>query len=256
MRLASPTGLAEEQPSVERHILLARLVCLAAWVSSLVVFLAAWKSGTAFWHLMFLATYLLMAPLVWVMSAIPRKRQRLLDEQWARRFREMAIRDDLTGVYNRRHFSHELERLIETSTYDGSPLTLALIDLNDFKTVNDTFGHAAGDDVLQRVAGRIVESVGDRGVVARIGGDEFAVILPSFTPGEAQDLLASLCGAIRDVPTGIAESAMPGPPIRAAVGVASLEDASDAEILLRVADGRLYEHKRDLGRPSRQPRVA
>jgi diguanylate cyclase (GGDEF)-like protein len=110
------------------------------------------------------------------------------------RVRQMADTDPLTGLANRRAFLAALEeRLAETG---GPNLALALFDLDGFKPINDTFGHAAGDGVLIEVANRLEASGGDDGFAARIGGDEFALIFPCRGEAEALTMGEWLCGVL------------------------------------------------------------
>ncbi len=88
----------------------------------------------------------------------------------------MALRDELTGIWNRRYFNRFLERILRKSAADRSQVTLLMFDIDDFKLYNDKYGHATGDDVLRETARLMLSVVRDHDVVARIGGDEFAVI--------------------------------------------------------------------------------
>ena len=90
---------------------------------------------------------------------------------------QLAITDELTGILNSRGFLSEFQRTLSSASRYGEQGILGYIDLNDFKPINDTHGHAAGDEVLRQVASILLESVRDTDVVARLGGDEFAILL-------------------------------------------------------------------------------
>ena len=89
---------------------------------------------------------------------------------------KMAITDELTGVYNARYFRHFLTRILEKARLMHFPVTLLLFDIDDFKTYNDQFGHQVGDEILKQTAAMMRKSVREHDLVARIGGDEFAVV--------------------------------------------------------------------------------
>ena len=89
---------------------------------------------------------------------------------------QLCLRDELTGVWNRRHFNHAFQDILDRSAGDRRPVTLLVFDIDDFKSFNDRFGHPAGDEILCETARLMRESVREHDVVARIGGDEFAVI--------------------------------------------------------------------------------
>ena len=89
---------------------------------------------------------------------------------------KLAITDELTGLYNARYFRHFLARIIERARAMHFPVTLLLFDIDDFKKYNDRFGHGVGDEILRQVAGLMKRCTRDHDLVARIGGDEFAVV--------------------------------------------------------------------------------
>jgi diguanylate cyclase (GGDEF)-like protein len=95
---------------------------------------------------------------------------------------ELSLKDPLTGLSNRRHFRSVLERSIETVARSGESVLLLLLDIDHFKSVNDTHGHRAGDQVLQAIANCLTRCVRPMDFVARYGGEEFAVILPHCRP--------------------------------------------------------------------------
>jgi diguanylate cyclase (GGDEF)-like protein len=97
-------------------------------------------------------------------------------EKQLRHYHELAMRDDLTGVWNRRYFHQFLSRVLPRAQRDRNQVTLLIFDIDDFKHYNDTYGHPAGDDILLNIGQLMQSLVRDHDVVARIGGDEFAVI--------------------------------------------------------------------------------
>ncbi len=92
------------------------------------------------------------------------------------RLRDLSMRDELTGAWNRRYFNRFLKRIIDRAAEDRQQVTLMIFDIDDFKIYNDAYGHPAGDEILREVAKLMMTSVREHDVVARIGGDEFAVI--------------------------------------------------------------------------------
>jgi diguanylate cyclase (GGDEF)-like protein len=234
----------EPPPVASRALLRARLAGAGLGAASFAVFVVAWATGSFAWHAIFAALYVVVAGLIWVISAIPRKEQMEMDRAWGRRFHELAIRDDLTGLYNRRFFNSELERLVAECRANGATLTLALIDLNDFKAINDTYGHQAGDLALRLVGECIAATAGERAVVARTGGDEFAVILPATTATQAAGMVAALRRSLEQTQFVFDARSGAAAGIQAAVGLASLDAFSEVERLLHHADNALYEEKR------------
>jgi diguanylate cyclase (GGDEF)-like protein len=152
----------------------------------------------------------------------------------------LATTDDLTGLANRRSFRLQLEREIGFARRYRAPLTLLLLDLDNFKAINDTYGHARGDRALIAVAGAICERLRASDFAARIGGDEFAILLPQTSHEHAQTVADQLAEQI-------AAAAFPSLTITAAVGIASLHDDPTADLLAE-ADRLLYDAKRAHGR--------
>ena len=157
--------------------------------------------------------------------------------------RDSAMKDPLTGLPNARHLRTHLENEIRRAQRQNQPISLLAIDLDDFKAVNDTMGHQAGDTVLQQAAGIFLAQLRDYDHVARIGGDEFVIILPGTPPNEA----ASIADRIRHGIESYARKAMGTSSTRlaASVGLASYpDDAGDVDTLLAKADAAMYEDKR------------
>lgn len=152
-----------------------------------------------------------------------------------------ALHDPLTGLLNRRHMSQLLDKTLTAFGPQQRPCAIMLIDLDRFKQVNDTMGHAAGDALLQQVADRMVRVVGDKERVSRLGGDEFQIILPDQDDrGTLGDIATSLISSISQ-PYSIEGSRCM---IGASVGVAiSPYDGDGKDELLRNADLALYAAK-------------
>jgi diguanylate cyclase (GGDEF)-like protein len=123
----------------------------------------------------------------------------------ARRFREareLADIDALTGLHNRRYFHETLAREVSRARRYRRPLSLVVLDLDDFKSVNDRIGHLAGDDVLAEIGERMRSVVRTADVACRIGGEEFGVLLPESSLGDAEQLYERLAGAVAASPIG------------------------------------------------------
>jgi diguanylate cyclase (GGDEF)-like protein len=155
---------------------------------------------------------------------------------------ELALSDELTGVSNRRRFRQSLDVHHSQAIRQGVPLSLAMLDVDFFKGYNDTFGHPAGDEVLRIVARTLVENVRKGDEVARIGGEEFAVILPDTDARVALELAERL----RSTLAGLE---WPLRPVTACVGVATIADSSSASAMdptmfIEHADRALYHCKR------------
>jgi diguanylate cyclase (GGDEF)-like protein len=153
---------------------------------------------------------------------------------------EQAIRDPLTGLYNRRFFFEALDKEVRRQERYGSPASLVIFDVDDFKSINDGFGHAAGDDVLRKIARIGTDMLRPVDSLARIGGEEFALLLP-----ETQQLDALLVA--ERMRTAVSRSAMlPGRKVTVSGGVSSCpQDATTREDLEQRADAALYWAKRN-----------
>ena len=158
----------------------------------------------------------------------------------ARRFREarqLADLDALTGMHNRRYFHQALEREVARARRYARSLALILIDLDDFKTVNDRVGHLGGDEVLAVAAERIRRVVRNSDIACRIGGDEFAVILPESGLDDAQLLFARMEEAIAEGPVGRADR------LGVSGGIAELQTPDSPTDFFDAADEALYRAK-------------
>lgn len=151
--------------------------------------------------------------------------------------RRQADTDELTHLLNRRAFNQRLDELLHRARLSSAPLSLIEIDIDDFKLINDRFGHAAGDTALLAVAEALKSSLREGEFVARMGGEEFAIILP-HTDHLTSVMIADRC---RRKPTA---DWYTGPPITISAGIASYPlHATDADGLLGAADAALYVAK-------------
>ncbi len=155
----------------------------------------------------------------------------------------MAITDSLTGLYNRRYLDSHLATLLERSKTDGRPLAAAVIDIDFFKAVNDTHGHAAGDQVLREIAERLVNSVRASDLTARLGGEEFVLVMSDTDMDTARTITARLCRSIKTAPFA-ASVVDGGVTVTVSIGVAVVNQCDQSpEDLIKRADEALYEAK-------------
>ena len=162
-------------------------------------------------------------------------------EQKLGSMRQQANRDPLTGLYNRRAFDEHVNAVVREAGSTGGNVALLMLDLDNFKLLNDTLGHAVGDEFLRDV-GQIIRSgirKGDLGF--RYGGDEFVVLMPDAQREDADATGQRLVGLI----DGLGRTLKLPRPVGASVGLATLRELSDrtAAGLLREADRRQYEIK-------------
>ena len=162
-------------------------------------------------------------------------------------YKELSYRDALTGLYNRRYVDQHLDELLAGARQAGEPVSVAFVDLDHFKQVNDRFSHEIGDRVLQVTARLLLGAVAgvSDAVVARMGGEEMLVVMPGVGPGVGLTLADRACAMVREHDWA---SMTPGLAVTTSVGLAtSTVDGSGRFELLRAADERLYRAK-DAGR--------
>ena len=177
------------------------------------------------------------------LAAVAEAEQRLQVQQQRIDYLEsLSVTDELTRVRNRRGFHAELERALADSSRSGRGGVVLLIDLDGFKAVNDTHGHAAGDFVLQTVAGWLDAQVRPGDTVARLGGDEFAVLMPATDAEHGRARAAQLDRRLNQL---VARWGRRPLPVRASVGIALFQPKDSADEMLARADATMYEKKRN-----------
>ncbi|OGX15511.1 MAG: hypothetical protein A2166_05120 [Omnitrophica WOR_2 bacterium RBG_13_41_10] len=148
-------------------------------------------------------------------------------------YQEMSVIDSLTGIYNRRHLDEILHREVERAKRYNQTISILMIDIDDFKKYNDTYGHLAGDEILKKIGDFLVHSLRSVDLVFRYGGEEFVVMLPqTFKQGGVEVAKRLLNLGRQNIPITIS------------IGVAAFpEDAQEKDDLLAKADSALYQAK-------------
>ena len=167
-------------------------------------------------------------------------------------FRELAYCDPLTGLSNRRHFEERLhQEIARVSRCEGKEFSILVLDVNDFKAINDELGHQAGDDTLKQVAVYLEKQLRAYDVRCRTGGDEFMVILPSSSARDCARVMARLRRELGSVKVG------DGRRLSLSIGAATWTGPeSSAESMIHAADAAMYEDKRQQkGKPAELSRT-
>jgi diguanylate cyclase (GGDEF)-like protein/PAS domain S-box-containing protein len=177
-----------------------------------------------------------IADLVW--SIIEQKQTSEQIQQLNAQLERLAMMDELTSLMNRRAFFIQGEKEINRAQRQGTPLSLLMLDVDVFKTVNDQYGHAAGDRALQHVSQKIVENVRKMDMVARMGGEEFSVLLPNTGAEDAINLAERVRQAIERDGCQFQDQTID---VTVSIGVSSYDkDKLSLEDLLRHADDSMY----------------
>lgn len=156
--------------------------------------------------------------------------------------RQLATIDGLTGLYNHRAFQERIETEIERARRFGSKVSLLMMDIDNFKRLNDTYGHSMGDEVLRRIGCKIVENIRNIDFAARYGGEEFTVVLPETNLEGAKITAERIREAIKDYRITHGENLIS---VTVSIGVSTYPDnASSRMDLIEKADAALYEAKR------------
>lgn len=166
-----------------------------------------------------------------------------LQKQYQSEIEFLAYHDTLTRLPNRRLFTNQLEAAIEVCQRDHQTLTILLIDVDHFKSLNDGYGHQCGDELLQATAQILQQAVGDKGTVARIGGDEFVLFMkePDFEQ-QLKDFIKQLQSTFE----AYTEAKYPDLSLSLSVGMSQFpKDGNDEQTLMHQADQAMYEMKRN-----------
>jgi len=167
----------------------------------------------------------------------------LIRQQREQLIRE-TITDGLTGAYNHRHFQKILRQEMERARRSHEPVSILMLDLDHFKNYNDTFGHEYGNEILKQVCASIRDNIREVDILARYGGDEFAVVLPQAGPEMALQAAKRILDAVETYASRILGKDPSVPRLGLSIGGASFpNDAESVEVLVHRADEALYEAK-------------
>ncbi len=154
--------------------------------------------------------------------------------------KQIADQDPLLPIYNRRAFVRELTKIQAIIERYHGKASLAYIDLNNFKTINDTYGHQAGDHVLHEFSKRLVESVRETDVVGRLGGDEFGLILSNTEPDASSVLINRLSKGLQTRPIVWKEHPLD---VSLSCGIVTIDPGEDVQDIMALADSEMYLQK-------------
>ncbi|MEM9838675.1 MAG: PleD family two-component system response regulator [Pseudomonadota bacterium] len=154
---------------------------------------------------------------------------------------EMAIIDQLTGLYNRRFLANQGGRLIEEAKSGPQPLACLMVDIDHFKSVNDTYGHDIGDLVLKEVAGRLTTSVRGSDLACRTGGEEFAVLMPKTPRDKAHEIAERVLTAVSSEPVALPDGREIS--VTVSIGASLFKEDDTLATVLKRADEALYQSK-------------
>ncbi len=153
---------------------------------------------------------------------------------------QLAYTDHLTKLANRTQFETEISLRLKTAKFHNKPFALLYLDLNNFKTVNDNFGHSVGDELLIQVANRLQDTISETDFIARMGGDEFLIFTDLIDDMSSVDLLIENILTTFESPFSIDKKEIQSQP---AIGVAFYPEADNVELLMKYADCAMYEAK-------------
>ncbi len=236
-----------------KHIIFGLLLGLP--IPALMIWLDFYVSGTIFtftnlalkfvehpFHYFFIFTPFLTGVIFGAFGTISRENNERI-AALIEKLEVMSNTDALTGIYNRRYFEIELGKEYQRASRSASPFAVACVDLDNLKELNDTDGHLTGDRVLQNIGEIIRKNCRLYDVPARLGGDEYAILLPNTTGSHAVSFASRLCEHIA-AHNFAQEGASGNIPITVSIGVATYpDDGRDVGAVMKSADSALYEAK-------------
>ncbi|MDC7222157.1 MAG: diguanylate cyclase [Spirochaetales bacterium] len=154
-------------------------------------------------------------------------------------FREASLRDDLTGIHNRRYLNEAGEVLFNSAVRNNSPLAVAMVDLDKFKRINDTMGHEMGDLVLKKIASNLKDHTRKSDIISRYGGEEFCIISSNLDSENIETFYEKLRLSVSEIPFSFEDKTFR---VTVSIGVC-LEKQKTLYEMINVADGKLYEAK-------------
>ena len=182
-------------------------------------------------------------PVEWI-EVIARVQSAYKIKQYQEKLKEMALKDGLTGIYNHACLIEQFVSTYNIQMNKGGDLSFAMIDIDFFKKINDTYGHIAGDSILREIACILSWSVGDKGIVGRYGGEEFGIIIPEMPIRQVSEFCENIRKDIEVYDFWNGESKIK---VTVSIGVCSGRAAPETryEELLRKADNALYSAKKN-----------
>ena len=175
------------------------------------------------------------------LAAIALRRSLARESAATNELRRIALTDELTGLANRRELLNSLDRMIASAKRSGRPLSLAILDIDRFKRVNDTYGHPAGDEVIKTVGNIATQVMREQDLIGRLGGEEFVVVFPDIEAERALEACERLRRAIADTPIVVESGVILK--VTLSSGLAQFRDGDDRTTLIARADEALYEAK-------------
>jgi len=158
--------------------------------------------------------------------------------------REQSVRDHLTGVFNRRYMEETLERELFRASRKGLSLGIIMLDVDDFKRFNDTYGHTAGDAILRELGSLLLKHVRGEDITTRYGGDEFIIVLPDASPEVTCQRAKLICEDVKQIRLQFDGQTLEA--VTLSLGIAVFpEHGSTSTVLLKAADDALYRAKRE-----------